>query len=78
MLVALLLLPWWVALVIGVIAMRWFAYYEFMVIGFVIDLMYGSPAIWADRYIHPPLFFLWLTFFIFIALQLLKKKVRFQ
>ncbi len=77
-LIALIILPWWVSLIIGAIGLWKYTYYEYIVLGFLLDLLYGSNAVWQGHHIHPALFFTGLTLALFVALQLLKKKVRLQ
>ena len=85
--------PWYVPFVAGVVASWYVTYYEFIVLGFLMDMFFASshmslgkevfvqtsqiPYISSAPTFFGTFFFTLITAFIVFILQLLKKRVRF-
>ena len=66
------ILPWWVPVLLSVIASWYCFYYEIILIGFILDLLYRS-----DVFIHFPMFFTIVLTIGMLLLRFLKKQLRF-
>ena len=75
--VSIFTLSWWVPLILSIIASWFYLYYEAIIFGFLLDLLYRSDLFvtFYGRHIH--LFFTILMTVIVILFRLIKKRVRF-
>jgi hypothetical protein len=85
--------PWYLTYVSAIVAVWYFEYYEIILLGFLMDLMFASShmslvskQVVFDTYIPyiskaptyiGALFFTFISAFIFVVLQMIKKRVRF-
>lgn len=70
-------LPWYVPFIIGIIYSWYTTYYEFIFLGFLMDLSYASGYFVFFSNYHIPLFFTCLTTLLILVLQSVKNRVRF-
>lgn len=70
-------LSWWVPVLLTIIASWSYFYYEAVVVGFILDLLYRSDLFVVFYGRHVYLFFTILLTVIAVGLKLIKKRVRF-
>ena len=71
----LLFVPWWATVFFAVVLAFYFKhYYELIVVGFIIDALYGIPQIW---FFNIEILFGLISIFTYIFIEFLKKKIRY-
>jgi hypothetical protein len=70
-------LPWWVPLFLSIIAAWFYLYYEAIIVGLLLDLLYRSDLFVTFYGKHIPLFFTIILTVIVIVFRIIKKRVRF-
>jgi len=72
--VSFLFLPWWVALLLGVLGTFYFSrYYEIIILGIFIDVIYGAPE---PSFIPFTLFFTAISIALYTLIRITKTKLR--
>ncbi|MBP6974446.1 MAG: hypothetical protein KBB54_00715 [Candidatus Pacebacteria bacterium] len=79
-------LPWYIPFAIGIVAAWYLSYYEFIALGFLMDVFFASrymsavsdvPLVAGASFILRTFFFTLITAGIVFVLQMIKKRVRF-
>lgn len=70
-------LSWWIPLVLAIIASWFYLYYEAIVVGLFLDLLYRSDLFVTIYGKHIPMFFTLILTIVVIVLRIIKKQVRF-
>jgi hypothetical protein len=70
-------MPWYIPFLIGAFASWYYILYEFILLGFFMDIMFASGHFVQLSTFHAPLFFTFLSALLIILLQTIKNKVRF-
>jgi len=70
-------MPWWVPLSLAVISSWFYLYYEAVIAGLLLDLLYRSDIFVTFYGRHIPMFFTILLTLVIIIFRVIKKQVRF-
>ena len=69
--------PWWAPFVLSIFASWFYLYYEAVIVGLLLDLLYRSDLFVSFYGNHIPLFFTIILTVVVILFRTVKKQVRF-
>lgn len=70
-------MPWYIPFLIGSFVSWYYVFYEFILLGFLMDIIFMSREFVLFSSVHIPLFFTFLSALVTVVLQTIKNKVRF-
>ncbi len=65
-------MPWYIPFLIGAFTSWYYIFYEFILLGFLMDLMFVSA-----HFAYIPIFFTYIAALVVVVFQTIKNKVRF-
>lgn len=75
--ISIFVLHWWVPLVLAIITSWFYLYYEAILVGLILDLLYRSDLFVIFYGKHIPLFFTIILTSALVLFRVIKKQVRF-